>query len=290
MGRKIEQSERPLDTDQIRRDIESSSSKSDPWPRRFRCLAEAIARVSESAKVETRVSCEECDNFLDIYVGEELDEVDVQQAYPAVEAHLRRCPRCRGAHDLLYDTLLKERQGQLAMLPQMPTPRLSFLPPKRVEPPWTVEPLTDQLGRPVGLSLTLTASYLQSLLSPARLTLARSLPAPQGESLLLLSDIVQIGAVNVAVSVEAFKDEEQPDRFHLQAIIASQKPPPTGLYAVLVWAGGEMSAPVNASGEVLFTDVPLMDIINLETGEAAGDLMIRFETRQGAGGTDSDAS
>ncbi len=248
-------------------------SEPSPWARRFRRLAQAI--------VETPgLGCEECEDMLDLYVDDELAGRDVRREYAPVWRHLRTCIRCQQAHELLADTLRRERAGKLSPVPLLESPRLTFLQPRPPDAPWITR-LRPQLGgAPFGLTFSLTLPYLRTLLSPPLPVAARAeelflSPATH----LLLSDTVSVDEGTVAVEVTATRHPEARERVHLYAIITGSAPLPDNLWAKLIWGGQTFSGPVDPQGHVDFGEVPLAALQgDAETG--VSNFEIVFEARE----------
>lgn len=282
------------------------------WAQRFRRLAEAIAEApmrrqgSEQALRQDSaqgLSCQECEELLDLYVDEELQGRDpstgsgqapstgsgraVQQMYPLVWQHLRTCSRCRQAHDLLADTLSLERRGELPVSPHRIAPRLPFLQPQSPDTAWTTRLRSRIDGAPFGLSLTFNLSYLQSLLSGRGISRPSPLsplparadkPVAPSATLLLLSDLIPMGDQTLAVEVTADRDIETPDRLRLRAAIASSTSLPQGLCATLNWAGQTRSGAIDARGQIDFGEVSLTALQDaLESGEGSFEIVFQAQ-------------
>jgi hypothetical protein len=56
------------------------------------------------------LTCEECFEHLDRYVGTELAGHDANAAVPGMKAHLVGCPACAEDHDSLYELVASERR------------------------------------------------------------------------------------------------------------------------------------------------------------------------------------
>jgi hypothetical protein len=262
-----------LDKNSLLQELRRRLSEPGPWARRFRRLAEAIARSPD-------LSCQECEDILDLYVDDELEGRDVRRLYPLVWHHLRTCARCWQAHDLLADTLSRERAGKLTPAPRPEAPRLSFLQPHPPDAPWITRLRPRIAGAPFGLTFSFNLSYLQTLLSPPSPVRARAEePFLPLAGHLLLSDTVPVGEGTVAVEVTATCRSERPDHLHLQAIITGSAPLPENLWARLIWADQTRSGPVDPQGCVDFGEVSLTTLQEaLETGE--GSFEIVFEARE----------
>jgi hypothetical protein len=243
------------------------------WGRRFRRLAEAVARVEDTA-------CGECEALLDVYVEAELAGQDVQQRYPTLWGHLQSCDACAVAHDLLFETLARERRGALEPLPPAPLPRLSFLEPPAPDAPWAVRLRSRLTGAPFGITFTLSPAYLRSFLTAPQPLPARTRQADRVvEPRVLLADTVSLGEGVVAVEVTAIPDERDPDRLHLRATIAGPGDLPRHLWAVLRWGDETRSGAVDAQGQVDLGQVSLAALERaLEAGE--GTFEIAFEERR----------
>ena len=114
-------------------------AKPGPWPQRFRRLAEAIAGVPT-------MSCRECEELLDLYVDDELQDQPVRQMYPSIWQHLQVCSRCREAHDLLADIMGMECRDECPPYPGWP-------PIMRLDiKPHGSDPVSASRGREGGLS------------------------------------------------------------------------------------------------------------------------------------------
>jgi hypothetical protein len=248
-------------------------SEPGPWARRFRQLAESVARPSD-------LSCEECEDTLDLYVDDELGGRDVRRLYPPVWRHLRTCTRCRQAHDLLADTLSRERAGELTPIPRLEAPRLSFLQPQPPDAPWITRLRSRIAGAPFGLSFSFNLPYLQTLLSrPVPMAARSEEPLLPSVAHLLLSDTIPMGEGTVAVEVTGTRHPARPHYLRLQAIITGSAPLPENLWARLIWDEQTRSGPVDLQGHVDFGEVSLTTLQEaLETGK--GSFEIAFEARE----------
>jgi hypothetical protein len=263
----------PVDENPLLQELRRRLSEPGPWARRFRQLAEAVAG-------SPGLSCEECEGTLDLYVDDELEGRDVRRLYPPVWRHLRTCAHCRRAHDLLADTLSRERAGELTPIPRLEAPRLSFLQPQPPDAPWITRLRSRIAGASFGLTFSFNLPYLRTLLSPPLSVAARAEePFLPPVAHLLLSDIVPMGEGTVAVEVTATRHPERPDCLHLQAIITGSAPLPGNLWARLIWEDQTRCAPVDPQGRVDFGQVSLTTLQEaLETGE--GSFEIAFEARE----------
>lgn len=88
-----------------------------PWSVRFRRLAEGIAIANEAEPIPltsaefknmTILTCEQCQELLDVYVEDEQAGKNVRQTYPTVWRHLTTCLDCQVVYDLLSDMLAPE--------------------------------------------------------------------------------------------------------------------------------------------------------------------------------------
>ena len=262
-----------VDEDPFIQELRRRLSEPGPWARRFRRLAEAVAGPLD-------LSCEECEDTLDLYVDDELGGRDVRRLYPVVWRHLRTCARCRQAHDLLADTLKRERAGELTSIPRLEAPRLSFLQPQPPDAPWITRLRSRIAGAPFGLSFSFNLPYLQTLLSrPIPVAARAEEPFLPLATHLLLSDIVPMGEGKVAVEVTATRRPEKPDYLHLQAIITGSAPLPENLWARLVWDDQTRCGSVDPEGHADFGEVSLTTLQEaLEAGE--GSFEIAFEARE----------
>lgn len=242
------------------------------WGRRFRRLAEAIARAEG-------FTCEECEGLLDVYVDAELAGQEVQRRYPTLWEHLQTCDACAAAHELLFETLAQEKRGALKPLPPTPPPRLSFLEPPAPDTPWTVRLRSRLTGAPFGITFTLTPTYLRKLLSSPQPLVARTRQADRpGEPLVLLADTVPLEDGVVAVEVTAIPDDRDPDRLRLRAAIAGSAELPEGLWAVLRWGGETRSGRVDEQGRVDLGVVSFGALEQgLETGEGTFEIVFEAE-------------
>jgi len=262
-----------VDENPLLQELRRRLSQPGPWARRFRQLAEAVAGSSD-------LSCEECEDILDLYVDDELGGRDVRRLYPLVWRHLRTCARCRQAHDFLADTLRRERAGKLTPVPRLEAPCLSFLQPHPPDAPWITRLRPRIAGAPFGLTFSLNLPYLRTLLSPPLPVAARAEePFLPLASHLLLSDTVPMGEGAVAVEVTATRRPERPDLLYLQATITGSAPLPENLWARLIWDDQTRFGSVDLQGRVDFGEVSLITLQeSLETGE--GSFEIAFEARQ----------
>jgi hypothetical protein len=267
------QENNPVDENPLVQELRRRLSEPGPWGRRFRQLAEAVAGSPD-------LSCEECEDTLDLYVDDELGGRDVRRLHPLVWRHLRTCARCRQAHDLLADTLSRERAGELTPVPRLEAPRLSFLQPQPPDAPWITRLRSRIAGAPFGLSFSFNLPYLQTLLSrPLPVAARAEEPLLPLATHLLLSDIVPMGEGAVAVEVTATRCPEKPDSLHLQAIITGSAPLSENLWARLIWDDQTRCGPVDLQGHVDFGQVSLTTLQEaLEAGE--GSFEIAFEAQE----------
>ncbi|MBM4464810.1 MAG: hypothetical protein FJ014_04460 [Chloroflexi bacterium] len=262
-----------IDANPLIRELRRRLSEPGPWARRFRRLAEAVAG-------SPGLSCEECDDVLDLYVDDELGGRDVRRLHPLVWQHLRACTGCRQAHDLLADTLSRERAGELPPVPCLGAPRLSFLQAHPPDAPWITRLRPRIGGAPFGLTFSFNLPYLRTLLSPPIPVAARAEdPLSPSASHLLLSDTVPVGEGTVAVQVTATRRPERPDCLHLRAIITASTPLPQNLRARLIWDDQARFGLVGPQGGVDFGQVSLATLQEaLEAGE--GSFEIAFEAQE----------
>ena len=262
-----------LDENPLLQELCRRLSEPGPWAQRFRRLAEAVAGTPG-------LSCQECEDILDLYVDDELGGRDVRRLYPLVWHHLRTCTRCRQAHDLLAGTLSRERTGELTPVPRLGAPCLSFLQPHPPDAPWITRLRPRIAGAPFGLTFSFNLPYLRTLLSPPLPVGARAEePFLPSVAHLLLSDAVPMGEGTVAVEVTATRRPEKPGHLYLQAIITGSAPLPENLWARLIWEDQIRSGPVDLQGRVDFGQVSLTTLQEaLETGE--GSFEIAFEARE----------
>ncbi len=54
------------------------------------------------------VTCEECFEWLDVYVELELYGEDAEERVPGMRAHLHGCPACAEEHDSLRDLIASQ--------------------------------------------------------------------------------------------------------------------------------------------------------------------------------------
>jgi hypothetical protein len=268
-----DQENMPVDENPLLQELRRCLSEPGPWARRFRRLAEAVAGSPD-------LSCQECEDILDLYVDDELWGRDVRRLYPLVWHHLRTCGCCRQAHDLLVDTLSRERAGKLSPVLSLGAPRLSFLQPHPPDAPWITRLRSRIAGAPFGLTFSFNLPYLQTLLSrPLPVAARAEEPFLPSVAHLLLSDTVPMGEETVAVEVMGTRHPERPHCLHLQAIITGSAPLPENLWARLIWDDQTRSGPVDLQGHVDFGEVSLTTLQEaLETGE--GSFEIAFEARE----------
>ncbi|MFB0537003.1 MAG: zf-HC2 domain-containing protein [Anaerolineae bacterium] len=260
-------------------ELKRQASSRSPWPERFGRLGRAIAAKSFTEPTSQEIDCDECSSALALFVSDELEEEDVRHRYPLIQRHLDRCPPCREEHNLLYDTLSKERKGQLQVPDMMPVAlSLSFLRPRPTETPWTVH-IQREEGHPFRLSFNFPHSYLQSLFAAPLASPLRSVDMGYPEEpILLLSDVIRIGDDELAVEAMARRSWEQPDFFQVELTIGSTGDLPDNLVATLKWDGQERTSPVDKEGRAHFTDIPLGKCIS-PAGEKVSEVSIEIKQR-----------
>ena len=63
-------------------------------------MARAIANTREE-----EIGCDDCFEFVDIFVETQLEGKDPAEAMPLVEAHLSRCANCQEEFEALLDAI-----------------------------------------------------------------------------------------------------------------------------------------------------------------------------------------
>ena len=58
------------------------------------------------------LTCEECFEYLDVYVEHELAGENAEQSVPGMRAHLHGCPACAEEHDSLRDLIAHKTGGR----------------------------------------------------------------------------------------------------------------------------------------------------------------------------------
>lgn len=71
-----------------------------------RSVPELLGRLLGPSGPE--LTCEECFEYLDVYVELELDHRDADASVPGMRAHLEGCPACADDHGSLVAFLLSE--------------------------------------------------------------------------------------------------------------------------------------------------------------------------------------
>lgn len=268
------------ETNPILQELRRHLAEPGPWPRRFRRLAEAIVQIDD-------VTCQECEALLDVYVDAELANEGARRRYPLLWQHLQDCAECAAAHNLLFETLAQEMQGELQTVPQ-PEPtghfhdvqqKLSFLESPATDVPWTARLRSRLAGAPFGLTFTLSPAYVQDLFTSAP-------PLPAGtrgageplQSLPLLAHSIPLGDGQVAVELIATRDDQDPERLHLRATIVGTTTLPANLWAVLTWGDHRYAGPVDRQGQADLGKVPL-DLLRVVLEAEKRIFEITFEER-----------
>lgn len=249
------------------------------WARRFQRLAEAIAESDDPDQSRMSLDCEECDDLLDLYVDDELAGQDVQTLHSLVWHHLQACTRCRQAHDLIADTLRRERDGELLSVSRSDPLQISFLRSPSAEAPWHAHLRSLIDGADFSLVFSFNLAYLHTLLLPQTpVTVRAEEPLSSLTTHLLLSDSVLIGDQRLVVEVTAIQHLKRPECLNMRAVISSSSPISENLWASLTWGGQTHSAPVDVQGAVDFGEVSLVRLQEaLESDK--GKFEIAFEVR-----------
>ena len=91
--------------------------------------------------------CQVCEIRIHAYVDAELEGEDAAKRYPAIQAHLESCTRCREAYEEVKRLLLQEQQGQFLEPPIEPAFDFSYL--DTIEPKVSMWERVDRLGKEI---------------------------------------------------------------------------------------------------------------------------------------------
>lgn len=219
--------------------------------RRFQRLAEAIAAVDDPR-------CDACQNLLDLYVGDELREDNVQERYPGVHRHLEDCPRCQSIYDLLAETLRAEKDGTEPFVPHLEPPRLSFLRPSAPNSPWRVRLRPRLANTPFRLNVAWNPAFLRSVIQVSQGPAVRNGEVVRPAStFLLLADAVQVGERLVEIEVTGTQHADRPDVLVVEAALVGAEALSPTLWAHLTWERQIRSAPLDRQGRAQLGEVSI---------------------------------
>ncbi|MBN1180138.1 MAG: hypothetical protein JXD18_13080, partial [Anaerolineae bacterium] len=80
-------------------------SSASPWPERFYRLAQAIVTTAAPEEMSPSLTCQECQDNMDLLVIDDLAGRVSFQQHLALLAHLTECKTCRSAYLILRDLL-----------------------------------------------------------------------------------------------------------------------------------------------------------------------------------------
>lgn len=219
------------------------------WREGLGRLAEAIATLEAEPPSPPRagLSCETCQELLDVYVGDEQQGLNARQRYPAVWRHLAGCDECKEVYDFLVDML-------------------------ELDLPWIIR-LWEMAEDSFRLVFTFGCSHLQSLRFAKPLVTVRDTLTVEPSRHILLYEMVSVAEQTLIVDVTATRRLDKPAWFELQLSIT---PPPhwggegggragQNLRAIVTWAEHTLSAAVDKQGQAYLGQVPLSSL-DAETG------------------------
>lgn len=213
-----------------------------PWTARFNRLA---------TDLDNLLTCEACQELLDVYVEDEQAGETVRQIYPVVWQHLQTCSDCEMMYQLLTEMLQPED------VTQPEEEKEEEYPPIPSDVPW-ISHIKDQIRGFFRVQFQLNPSYLQTLLFPMSFAQGlRSVTSTQPAPHMLLYDTVFVGEHILTVEVTGTRQEEE--TLALQAMVYSD-PLPANLRALLTWGDKTHSAPVDDQGQADLGEVPLASL------------------------------
>jgi hypothetical protein len=270
--------------DDLLEKLKKQMSDNNPWPERFAKLARAIARAKGSQPpVEREPGCTDVRPLVELYVSDEMEGRDVRCEHPLIWQHLQDCLGCREEYELLYDVLTREKRGQLAV-PEMPASwHLPFQQTRERGSPWTVDLARGkQFFR---LTFALASWYIEGLLSPNRLAVARERDVESyPEEFTLLSDLLEVDGDKLAVDAVAMRNPDQSGTYRVRVSIACTGDLPDNLSVIITWDGERWEAPVDERGQACFDAIPLAEWASTQTT----GVQVRIQIRQTPDSPDGD--
>lgn len=277
----------PSDDDTLLAEFSAFLTQAGPWSTPFNRLASDLAIRNETHE---ELSCDTCQELLDIYIEDEQAGKNVRQTYPTVWQHLMTCSDCEMVYDLLAAMLQPEpipepkkekKRPLIPKLPELPAiselpelpaiPELPALPAipelpaisgpasPEPEPSWTTE--LQQAYDSFRAQFTFALSYLHSLYYPHLLVRQmRSVTSPQPAPHILLYEDVSVGEQILNLKVTATRHEQ--DILALQAIVYSDEPLPSNLSILLTWGNETRSVSIDEQGQAELGEVPLISLQN----------------------------
>lgn len=235
-----------------------------PWSARFGRLAKAIVSVDEVEPVVSippitevaLLSCDVCQELLDVYVADEGAGSNVRQTYPAVWSHLTSCLDCQMVYNLLGEMLGVETEKVPQALPPL-AENLPQVTSTQSDDPWITRIWEDMIEKTFRLEFIFNIPYLQSMLLPQAAGL-RAGPSVEPTSHLLLYNTVSVGEQSLTIEVTAIR--KGPDTLELQAFVIGTAPLPSNLRAVLTWVDETRSVTVDKQGRAELGEVPLASL------------------------------
>ena len=233
-----------------------------PWAERFRQLAVAIARAEG-------LTCDECQDLLELC----LDDAPLP---PAIQQHLEMCSDCQEAYHLLRVAIAPRQEDPSFQLQSASLRPPSFLQPLSADAPWITRLRSRLAGGPFGIAFSFNLAYLLDLFTAAHPLLARGdAPSSSSGQVLLLSQIVHLGAQILSVTATADRDRAQADHVQVEVTITSPDPLPQTLWARLTWGEQTWAARVGPDGRVCWSEIPLTPLHAPGAGRFALDIEVR---------------
>lgn len=186
-------------------------------------------------------------------------------AWQPLQEHLRRCPACRHEADRLHRLVAAIYTGELAPVADAPPPRQSFLPPPPNSRPDQVVPSPDRppprpVRAPASLVLPLSAALLAQLYlrMSARFggihTRSERNSAPR-----------RAHGPTVKIAILALPDQTAYGQVRICVAHPERHPSDQAGTMVRLLAGDRIfGGRTNASGEIVFSQVPLDEIASWE--------------------------
>jgi hypothetical protein len=251
--------------------VKEQMSMMSPWPERFNRLAEAITEVEAVKENEGVVTCQQCQESLDLLVVDEREGFDVRQRYPEVLAHLAECNDCRTTYTLLQAALSSDEE-------QLEATSLSSVAPisSRSVDEFPVWPRQGALSsQPFPVTLRVVRDLISKALCGPQLAFVRGQTAEEGEhTALLLADVVTTEQGDLVIEVTTHWCIERPQVIDLEVQLTTDCALPESLKATMYWGSIRRSQPVDAEGEARFQDLPLSQVIEPSSDLINDDLVL----------------
>ena len=207
--------------------------------------------------------CRRCLSQLHDYASAQQAGDDYRTQFSWTVQHLDSCVACAEVYGFLYEMIMAEVQGDLALPESIPPPDLSFL--------TAVSDLTTLLAQAIRQThqhLTIQLNdVLNALLAPApQVALTRSSGEGRyGQKLLELAP-EQVSDLSLPLTLTVYADQEHPDLCLIEVIVEppGMSWPDLGGYEVTITVENQsLTAKTDEWGTAVFLDTPITSLNKL---------------------------